>query len=57
MSLRRSEHNPCHVLARSWPRIEVAGAKTRSLLSFRHELCEQIQRLGGVVTISELIGP
>ena len=30
-------------------------AKDPLVTSFRHELCEQIQRLGGVVTISEII--
>jgi serine/threonine protein kinase len=30
-------------------------AKDPLITSFRHELCEQIQRLGGVVTISEII--
>ncbi|MGL4419376.1 MAG: protein kinase domain-containing protein, partial [Gemmataceae bacterium] len=30
-------------------------AKDPLVTSFRHELCEQIQRLGGVVTVSELI--
>ena len=35
--------------------IEVAGARTPLITSFRHELCEQIQRLGGVVTIPEII--
>src|SRR5439155_10856101 len=30
-------------------------AKDPLVTSFRHELCEQVQRLGGVVTIAELI--
>jgi serine/threonine protein kinase len=30
-------------------------SKDALITSFRHELCEQIQRLGGVVTISEII--
>ena len=30
-------------------------ARDPLITSFRHELCEQVQRLGGVVTVSELI--
>ena len=30
-------------------------SKDAQITAFRHELCEQIQRLGGVVTISEII--
>ncbi len=30
-------------------------AKDSAITAFRHELCEQVQRLGGVVTIAELI--
>ncbi len=33
------------------------GAKTRSITAFRHELCEQICRLGGVVTMSRTHRP
>ena len=31
-------------------------AKDAQLTAFRHELCEQIRRLGGVVTVSEIVG-
>src|SRR4029079_10703425 len=30
-------------------------SKAPAVTAFRHELCEQIQRLGGVVTISEIL--
>ena len=35
--------------------IEARWSKDPLVTAFRHELCEQIQRLGGVVTIAEII--
>ena len=48
------------LVTRAWIGQVLSGDRTRwskdpMVTAFRHDLCEQIQRLGGVVTITEII--
>ena len=52
---RRPRTSPVPVSARSLTADRNRWSKDPPITSFRHELCEQIQRLGGVVTVPEFI--